>query len=77
MNTANFPTYRLSRRSGKQGPRPPKVGNQAGEDKSATRRLLRCKIDTLVSTFTADFSAVYTPAFSDIIRRSWFDQVTK
>ena len=27
------------------------MGNQAGDDKSATRRLLRCKIDTLVSTF--------------------------
>ena len=27
------------------------MGNQAGDDKSVTRRLLRCKIDTLVSTF--------------------------
>ena len=27
------------------------MGNQAGDDKSATRRLLGCKIDTLVSTF--------------------------
>ena len=28
------------------------MGNQAGDDKSVTRRLLRCKIDTLVSTFS-------------------------
>ena len=28
------------------------MGNQAWDDKSVTRRLLRCKIDTLVSTFS-------------------------
>ena len=50
MNTANFPTYLLGPRRDKQGPRPP-VGNHVGVDKSATGRLLRCKINTLVSTF--------------------------
>ena len=51
MNIANFHTYRLGPRLGNKGPHPPTVGNQAGDDKSATRGLLRCKIDTLVSTF--------------------------
>ena len=52
MNTANIPTYQLGRRQGKQGPRPP-VSNHVDKsvDKSANGRLLRCKINTLVSTF--------------------------
>ena len=50
MNIANLPTYRLGRLPGKQGPRPPTVGNQARDYKSATRRPLSCKIDSLVST---------------------------
>ena len=50
INTANFPTYLLGPRRDKQGPHPP-VGNHVGVDKSATGRLLRCKINTLVSTF--------------------------
>ena len=50
INTANFPTYLLGPRRDKQGPHPP-VGNHVGVDKSATGRLLRCEINTLVSTF--------------------------
>ena len=50
INTANFPTFLLGPRRDKQGPRPP-VGNHVGVDRSATGRLLRCKINTLVSTF--------------------------
>ena len=50
INTANFPTFLLGLRRDKQGPRS-LVGNHVGVDKSATGRLLRCKINTLVSTF--------------------------
>ena len=56
MITPNQTTYRISRRAGNQGPRPP-VTNQAGIEKYATgwnkERLLAAKKEKLVTSFNA------------------------